>query len=268
MVVVVASNCVTSCIAPSYTRGIKVSVHNVVIPCSALAIASRSSQQDHTSAASRVEVEQSYPHLTIMAFVHPSRMALIPKDSRSLPPPASLPHPRPSSTNRGRDQSADRNPRRSRDEEYNGERERGGRSDHSRNYLDRNDERRRDRGRSSDRDVHRDQDRLQSRHRSNGDRFNDRRDENRDSNSKGPRAQQDDRSSVRSPPPPSKSTLGRASPSYDDYPRRHSVPSPPPRDDRPGRPDSPSENGPPWRQQENMYRRDGRLDGGDDYFDR
>ena len=182
-----------------------------------------------------------------MAFVHPSRMALIPKDSRPLPPSASSPHPRPSSTNRGRDRSLDRHPRRSRDEEHNGERER-----------------RRERGRSSDRDVHRDQDRHQSRHRSNGDRYNDRRDENRDSDPRGPRAHPDDRSSVRSPPPPLKPTLGRASPTYDDYSRR----PPPPRDDRPGRPDSPPENGPPLRQQENMYRRDGRLDGGDDYFER
>ena len=212
---------------------------------------------------------------TLMAFVHPSRMALVPKDSRSHPssgtrlpsPPASSPHPRPSSTNRGRDRSVDQHARRNKDEEHNGERERGGRSDRSRDYLDRDDKRRRGRGRSSDRDVHRGQDRHQSRHRSNGDRYNDRRDDNRDSDSRGPRPQQDDRSSARSPTSPSRPPLGRASPTYDDYSRRHAAPSPPPQDDRSGRPNSPPENGAPGRQQENMYRRDGRLDGGFDYFE-
>ena len=197
-----------------------------------------------------------------MAFVHPSRMALVPKDSRSLPssgtrlpsPPASPP----------RDRSVDRYQRRSGDKEYNGERGRGGRSDRSRDYLDRDEERRHDRGRGSDRD----QDRHRSRHRSNGDRYEDRRDENRDSDSRGPRSQRDDRPSVRSPPPSSGPPLGRASPTYDDYSRRHSAPSPPPPDDRSGRSGAPPENPPPRHQQENMYRRDGRLDGGGDYFER
>ncbi|KAN0107189.1 Ras-induced vulval development antagonist domain containing protein [Russula decolorans] len=190
-----------------------------------------------------------------MAFVHPSRMALVPKDSRSLPSSGTrLPSP-PASPRR--DRSVDRHQRRSRDEEYNGDR--------SRNYTDRDDERRRDRGRSSDRD----QDRHRSHHRSNGDRYDDRRNENRDSDSRGPRSQRDDRSSVRSPPPSSRpSALGRASPTYDDYSRRHSAPSPPPPDDRPGRSGAPPENAPPWHQQENMYRRDVRLDGGGDYFER
>jgi hypothetical protein len=182
-------------------------------------------------------------------------MALVPKDSRSLPSSGTrLPSP-PASPRR--DRSVDRHQRRSRDEEYNGDR--------SRNYTDRDDERRRDRGRSSDRD----QDRHRSHHRSNGDRYDDRRNENRDSDSRGPRSQRDDRSSVRSPPPSSRpSALGRASPTYDDYSRRHSAPSPPPPDDRPGRSGAPPENAPPWHQQENMYRRDVRLDGGGDYFER
>ena len=178
-----------------------------------------------------------------MAFVHPSRMALVPKDSRSLPssgtrlpsPPASPP----------RDRSGDRYQRRSRDEEHNGDRERRGRGDRSRDYTDRDEERRRDRGRSSDRD----QDRHRSRHRSDDGRRNE---------------NGDDRSSVRSPPPSSKPPLGRASPSYDDYSRRHSAPSPPPPDGKPGRSGAPPENAPPWHQQENMYRRDG----GGDYFER
>jgi NF-kappa-B-activating protein C-terminal domain len=194
-----------------------------------------------------------------MAFVHPSRMALVPKDSRTLPssgtrlpsPPASPP----------RDRSVDRYQRRGRDEEYNRGRERRGRGDRSRDYTDRDDERRRDRGRSSDRD----QDRHRSHHRSNGDRHDDRRNENRDSDSRGPRPQRDDRSSVRSPPPSSKPPLGRSSPTYDDYARRHSAPSPPPPSGRSG---APPENAPPWHQQENMYRREGRLDGGGDYFER
>jgi hypothetical protein len=200
-----------------------------------------------------------------MAFVHPSRMALVPKDSRSLPssgtrllsPPASPP----------RDRSVDRYRRRSRDEEYNGERERGGRRHRSRDSLDRDAERRRDRGRSSDRD----QDRHQSHHhRSTGDRYyDDRRNEHRDGNSRAPRSRRDDRSSVRSPPPPSRPPpLGRASPTYDDYTRRQSAPSPPPQDDRSGRPSAPPENAPPWHHQENMYRREGRPDGGGDYFER
>lgn len=199
-----------------------------------------------------------------MAFVHPSRMALVPKDSRSLPssgtrlpsPPASPP----------RDRSVDRYQRRSRDEEYNGDRERRGRGSRSRDYTDRDDERRRDRGRSSDRD----QDRYRSHHRSNGDRYDDRRNENRDSDSRGPRSQRDDRSSVRSPPPSSRPPLGRASPTYDDYSRRRPAPSPPPPDDndKSGRLGAPPENLPPWHQPENMYRRDGRLDGGGDYFER
>ena len=198
-----------------------------------------------------------------MAFVHPSRMALVPKDSRSLPssgtrlpsPPASPP----------RDRSIDRYQRRSKDEEYNRERGRGGRSERSRDYLDRDEERRRDRGRSSDRD----QDRHGNHHRSNGDRHDDRRNENRDNDSRGPRPQRDDHSSVRSPTPSSKPPLGRASPTYDDYSRRHSAPSPPPPDDKSGRSGAPPENAPPpWHQQENMYRRDGRLDGGSDYFER
>ena len=189
-----------------------------------------------------------------MAFVHPSRMALVPKDSRSLPssgtrlpsPPASPPH----------DRSEDRYQRHNRDEE----RGRGGRSDRSRDHVERDDERRRDRGRSSDRDQ--DRHRSRSHHRSNGDRYDDRRNEIRDSDSRGPR------SSVRSPPPSSGPPLGRASPTYDDYSRRHSAPSPPPPDDRSGRSGAPPENAPPWHQQENMYRRDGRLDGGGDYFER
>ncbi|KAF8502158.1 DUF926-domain-containing protein [Russula emetica] len=198
-----------------------------------------------------------------MAFVHPSRMALVPKDSRSLPssgtrlpsPPASPP----------RDRSVDRYQRRSRDEKHNGDRERRGRSDRSRDHTDRDDERRRDRGRSSNRD----QDRHRSRHRSNGDRYDDRRNENRDSDSKGPRSQRDDHSPVRSPPPSSsRPPLGRASPTYDDYSRRHAAPSPLPPDDKSGRSGAPPENAPPWHQQENMYRRDGRLDGGGDYFER
>ena len=181
-----------------------------------------------------------------MAFVHPSRMGLVPKDSRSLPSSGTrLPSP-PASPQR--DRSVDRYQRRSKDEEYNGERERGGRSDRSR---DRDDERRRGH----------DQNRHHSRHRSNGDRYDDRRNENRDSNSRGPRSQLDDRSS-------SQLALGRASPTYDDYSRRHSAPSPPPQDDRSGRPSAPSENISPWHQQENMYRRDSRLDGGGDYFER
>lgn len=215
------------------------------------------SKQDHTSATAlrRLDPSSSPP----MAFVHPSRMALVPKDSRSLPssgtrlpsPPASPP----------RDRSVGRYQRRGRDEEYNGDRERRGRGDRSRDYTDRDDERRRDRGRSSDRD----QDRHRSHHRSNGDRYDDRRNENRDSDSRGPRSQRDDRSSVRSPPPSSKPPLGRSSPTYDDYSRRHSAPSPPPPSGRSG---APPENAPPWHQQENMYRRDGRLDGGGDYFER
>ena len=225
----------------------------------------RSCKQDHTQVLLRAPLTTSEAILfsTLMAFVHPSRMGLVPKDSRSsgrLPSPhASSAHPRPSSTNRGHDRSVDRHPRRSRDEDYNGEREQGGRN--------RSRERRRDRGRSSERDVHRDQDRH--RHRSNGDRYKDRRDENRDSSSRGPRSQRDDdRSSARSSAPPSKPPLGRASPTYDDYSRRQAAPSLPPQDDRSGRPDPPPENGAPWHQQENMYRRDGRMDGGVDYFER
>lgn len=194
-----------------------------------------------------------------MAFVHPSRMALVPKNSGNtrpsgsrLPsPPASPPRSQSSSANRGRDRSNDdRYPRR-RIEEYGSER-------------------RNDRGRSSDRGVHRVRGRSPSRDRRNGDRHNGRRDESaEESHSREPRPQRDDRPAARSPSPSSRSPLGRASPRYDDYRRRNSTP-PPPRsnDDGSRRPDMPPDNGAPWRQQENMYRRDGRFDGGGDYFER
>lgn len=85
----------------------------------------------------------------------------------------------------------------------------------------------------------------------------------------------DRRSPVRSPVP--RPTSGRESPKYDDYVRRHS--SPPSDDARPRsilppsggeskRPETTPENDRPWRQQENMYKRDGGFDGGGDYFER
>lgn len=200
-----------------------------------------------------------------MAFVHPSRMALVPNDSGSVRPSGSRQSSPPAS---GRGQNEDRY-QRSRNEEYNAGRGQSGRRDHSRDYKDRNDERRRDQGRSSDRNVSHDQDSRQSRHRSKGDSYYDCRDENAEvSNPRGVRAQRDDRSSERSPPPTSRPPLGRASPRYDDYSRRVSTPPPLPHNDKPRRPDTPPENAPPWRQQENMYRRDGRWDGGGDYFER
>jgi len=220
-----------------------------------------------------------------MAFVHPSRRALVPKESTSvrssgirLPsPPASPPHSRQSSTNRTRDRSVDDHRRRNEEYKSDHDRGRGGSRDRSRDHKapyserDRDDERRRDRGRSRDREEHKDRERRESRHRSNGDRHDGRRDEKNaeDSRSKGgARPQREDRTSVRSPPPPSNSHSGRASPRYDDYSRRDSTPPPPNRDDRYKRPDTPPENAPPWRQQENMYKRDGRLDAGLDYFER
>jgi hypothetical protein len=119
--------------------------------------------------------------------------------------------------------------------------------------------------------VHREPNRhRQSHNRSNGDSYDSRRDDHaEDSDSRRPRAQREDRSSARSPPPSSsKPPPGRASPKYDDYSRRDSTPLPLPHDDRSRRPDTPPENEPPSRQQENMYKRDGRFDGGGDYFER
>lgn len=105
------------------------------------------------------------------------------------------------------------------------------------------------------------------------------------SGTRGTRTRQDDYSPVRSPAPVSRPAHGRASPSYDDYSRsrQDSTPpavttpgisrfqrSPPPlsRGSRARSPDVAPENSLPWRQQENMYRRDGRFDGGGDYFER
>jgi hypothetical protein len=212
------------------------------------------SKQRHTRPYQSTDHSSTLLTSSLMAFVHPSRMALVPKDSASSRPSgnrlSSPPHPQISSANRERDRSLDRYPRRNGDEEYsNG--------------------RRRDRGRSSDRDESRDRGRRQSRHRSNGDRHNDRRDESvEDRGSRGGRAQRHDRPSVRSPRSSSRSPLGRASPQYDDYTRRDSPPPPPSHDDSSRRPDIPPENDAPWRQQENMYRKDGRFDGGGDYFER
>lgn len=72
-------------------------------------------------------------------------------------------------------------------------------------------------------------------------------------------------------------TSGRDSPKYNDYHRRDSSPPsdrkseprsvlPPGRE--PERRETTPENGHSYRQQENMYRRDGRFDGGGDYFER
>lgn len=155
-------------------------------------------------------------------------MALIPKASR----------PAPSDHDRGRDRSHDRDRR---DE----------------------DRQRRDRGRGSDRETFRD------RRRGNGD------------SAEEARTQRDHRSPIRSPVP--RPTSGRESPKYNDYIRRDSSPPldrksddtrprsiPPslPSGGESRRPETTPENGLPWRQQENMYRRDGGFDGGGDYFER
>jgi hypothetical protein len=91
----------------------------------------------------------------------------------------------------------------------------------------------------------------------------------------------DRRSPIRSPVP--RPTSGRESPKYDDYIRRESSPHvdrksvdtrprsiPPslPSGGESRRSDITPENGRPWRQQENMYRRDGGFEGGGDYFER
>lgn len=163
-----------------------------------------------------------------MAFVHPSRMALVPKDSGFARPSGSRLHSPPASPMHPRSSSANRERDRS-DGHYHHRRNRG------------EDERRRDRGRSSDRDVHHVGDSRQSPHHSNGDR----------------------------PSRSSRSPRGRASPRYDDYSRRNSIPPPLPSHDDSSKPsDMPPENSHPWRQQENMYRRDGRFDGGGDYFEK
>ncbi|KAH9176557.1 DUF926-domain-containing protein [Lactarius sanguifluus] len=116
-------------------------------------------------------------------------------------------------------------------------------------------------------------------------RDHDRRDEYRQRRDRGrsdrDSAERDRHSPIRSPAP--RPTSGRESPKYDDYARRNSSP---PRDrksddSRPRsippslpsggesrRPETAPENGHPWRQQDNMYRRDGGFDGGGDYFER
>ncbi|KAH8992827.1 DUF926-domain-containing protein [Lactarius hatsudake] len=112
-------------------------------------------------------------------------------------------------------------------------------------------------------------------------RDRDRRDEYRQRRDRGRSDRDSAERDHRSPAP--RPTSGRKSPQYDDYTRRDSSP---PRDrksddSRPRsippslpsggesrRPETAPENGHPWRQQENMYRRDGGFEGGGDYFER
>jgi hypothetical protein len=127
------------------------------------------------------------------------------------------------------------------------------------------------RDRSHDRDR-RDEDR-QRRDRDSG------RDRDRRRETAGTR--RDHGSPIRSPVP--RPTSGRESPKYDDFDRRDSSPAsdrksddtlprsiPPslPSVGESRKPETRPENGHPWRQQENMYRRDGGFDGGGDYFER
>ncbi|KAH9978664.1 ras-induced vulval development antagonist-domain-containing protein [Lactifluus volemus] len=213
-----------------------------------------------------------------MAFVHPSRMAFVPREPgaiRSSTLPSKL-----SGTNQGWSRDDERNNDRGRED-------RSGRSrDYGRRYLDRDDDgRRQGRGVSSERDSDHERDRRRSRERGNLDSFDDHRERNAgDSGPRGTRSQRDGHSTARSPGPASRSANGRASPRYDDYSRSRQNSTPPrdsnhgvsgprpsssplPHDNRSTLPEAP-ENSHPWRQQENMYRRDGRFDGGGDYFER
>ena len=129
-----------------------------------------------------------------------------------------------------------------------------------------------DRGRDRSRDRDRRDEERQRRDRGGG--F-------RDSRREEASTRRDHRSPIRSPVP--RPSSGRESPKYDDYFRRDS--SPPsdrksddtrPRSIPPSlpsvgeakRPETTPENGHPWHQQENMYRRDSEFDGGGDYFER
>ncbi len=130
----------------------------------------------------------------------------------------------------------------------------------------------RGRGRSYDRDR-----RDEDRHRRTGGERETSRDRRRGNSDSGEEAstRRDRRSPI--PSPAHRPTSGRESPKYDDYTRRGSAP-PLDRNSEDTRPRTPSggecrpetatENGHPWRQQENMYRRHGGYDGGGDYFER
>ncbi|KAI9442332.1 DUF926-domain-containing protein [Lactarius indigo] len=123
-----------------------------------------------------------------------------------------------------------------------------------------------------------DRGRDRSRDRDRRDEYRQRRDRGRNDRDS---AERDHRSPIQSPAP--RPTSGRESPKYDDYSRRDSSPLldrksddsrprsiPPslPSGGESRRPETAPENGHPWRQQENMYRRDGGFDGGGDYFER